>query len=572
MAKTATLILAGAKALYSKNSIDSNFNAVNNNFVDFLHLDGVKEPSNTMLGDFDMGGKRIRNIGAASNSFDVATKAYVDQKLTIVSSGTSLTSIIEDTDNDTGVNVETTADLDRVDLFAGTSGGSSNAFEVVGDDSVASSLSNPYNKVLKHMILDTDVRVMDSDGDTYIELSDTSSPNVIGFIAGGNVVAHAEATMFHMHQNLSMHDAGGTAVGRSVGDEDGDTYVQFNKATGGTDDDTFRVVAGGVEVITATDSAITLGGLSTSLAIGDNLGTGSASFPVGATKSLNIPEGSTGTTANDLIDNQVIVYSSPVSGVESTLDIDVKTGASSKSTIKFGDTCTFPNIVDVGGILNANNTTQSTSSGTGSIVTDGGIGVAKNVHVAGNLETHGTLDVEGLGATTLGGTLSVVGNTSLIGDLAINGVMSSSTWPSFSAYASGNQSLPHASTTKLTFNTEDFDTNNNFDSTTNYRFTPSSAGKYLLIFRTSLSGAAGDTAQDINIFIHKNGVIYVSGAFSTNPAPSANTLFAGITYIVDANGTTDYFEIFANQGNSSFAARSTISANRTTSFSGSRIA
>jgi hypothetical protein len=56
--------------------------------------------------------------------------------------------------------------------------------------------------------------------------------------------------------------------------------------------------------------------------------------------------------------------------------------------------------------------------------------------------------------------------------------MVSGNMPAFSAYQSSGQTLSSATATKLNFQTEEFDTNNNFDSTTNMRFTPTVAGYY----------------------------------------------------------------------------------------------
>lgn len=51
--------------------------------------------------------------------------------------------------------------------------------------------------------------------------------------------------------------------------------------------------------------------------------------------------------------------------------------------------------------------------------------------------------------------------------------------PAFSAYRGGpNQALTTGTYTKVQLNIEEFDTNNNFDSSTNYRFTPTVAGYY----------------------------------------------------------------------------------------------
>ena len=50
--------------------------------------------------------------------------------------------------------------------------------------------------------------------------------------------------------------------------------------------------------------------------------------------------------------------------------------------------------------------------------------------------------------------------------------------PTFSAYLSSGQTISNATHTKIQYNTEEWDTNNNYDNATNYRFTPTVAGYY----------------------------------------------------------------------------------------------
>ena len=76
--------------------------------------------------------------------------------------------------------------------------------------------------------------------------------------------------------------------------------------------------------------------------------------------------------------------------------------------------------------------------------------------------------------------------------------------PNFYAYRSGNQSLSDATTTKIQFNAETYDTANAFDSSTNYRFTPQTAGKYFLIGSFFVGGSSQDT-EEAQIYLYKNG-------------------------------------------------------------------
>ena len=141
------------------------------------------------------------------------------------------TTRIWDQDGDTGVKTEPSADLDRMDLFAASSGGAENAIEITGDDSAAASLNNPYVKVLKHIILDTDVRIQDAvSGNTYIEMTDTGNDVIIRFVANGVSLLDLDGpnSRSHFLQNALF------AAGKGLADLDGDTKIQLEE---GSDDD-----------------------------------------------------------------------------------------------------------------------------------------------------------------------------------------------------------------------------------------------------------------------------------------------------------------------------------------------
>jgi hypothetical protein len=108
--------------------------------------------------------------------------------------------------------------------------------------------------------------------------------------------------------------------------------------------------------------------------------------------------------------------------------------------------------------------------------------------------------------------------------------------PAFSAYRGGTeQSVTSNVSTKIQFNTEEFDTNSCFDSTTNYRFTPTVAGYYLI---SGAMTSAGTTITQSVISVYKNGSEYKRLQYSTN-----NTQTSGAV-IVYLNGATDYIEFY----------------------------
>ncbi|NBX67153.1 MAG: hypothetical protein EBQ96_09175 [Proteobacteria bacterium] len=86
---------------------------------------------------------------------------------------------------------------------------------------------------------------------------------------------------------------------------------------------------------------------------------------------------------------------------------------------------------------------------------------------------------------------------------------------------------------KVTWNIENFDTNNNFATD---RFTPTVAGKYLLSTNVRSIGGTGNVTA---VGIYKNGTLAHYGTNVDDSQPSAS-----ITAVFDANGTTDYFEVF----------------------------
>jgi hypothetical protein len=108
--------------------------------------------------------------------------------------------------------------------------------------------------------------------------------------------------------------------------------------------------------------------------------------------------------------------------------------------------------------------------------------------------------------------------------------------PAFLVRKTNAQSIPTGTHTKIQWNSEVFDTDNLFDSTTNYRFTPNVAGKYF--FHVSINMAAMTSGNEFLLRIMKNG----SGTVFHKKICGTGENGGTISGILEANGTTDYFE------------------------------
>jgi len=114
---------------------------------------------------------------------------------------------------------------------------------------------------------------------------------------------------------------------------------------------------------------------------------------------------------------------------------------------------------------------------------------------------------------------------------------------SFLAYkASGSQTIANNSWTKVTFVTEEWDDSGYYDAA-NSKFLPLIKGKYSL--KASVLYDSTTTDKEYELSVYKNGTIYK--AKTIHSAVGTSNITPSISAIVDANGTTDYFEIFSRQ-------------------------
>ena len=178
------------------------------------------------------------------------------------------------------------------------------------------------------------------------------------------------------------------------------------------------------------------------------------------------------------------------------------------------------------GVVNtAGETIATTLSVTGVTTLTGGLNAALPVLSGGTGVTTST----GSGANVLGTSPTITGATITVAATAA---------PAFSAYANAGTALT-TGWTKILYQVELYDTNNNFASST---FTPTVAGYYLINGSATLAAAGNENS----IAIYKNGGIFAQGLDITT------TSLWGITIsrLVYCNGTTDYIEIYAYVTNS----------------------
>ena len=127
--------------------------------------------------------------------------------------------------------------------------------------------------------------------------------------------------------------------------------------------------------------------------------------------------------------------------------------------------------------------------------------------------------------------------------------------PAFSAYANSSATISNATATKILFNTEEFDTNSNYDNVTNYRFTPTVAGYYQVNLAGRFQPTSVSSNGEMYISVYKNGSEYKRGfnSYGTLTSQIANSyIMPQVNAIVYMNGSTDYIEGYFYQatGNS----------------------
>jgi len=167
---------------------------------------------------------------------------------------------------------------------------------------------------------------------------------------------------------------------------------------------------------------------------------------------------------------------------------------------------------------------------------------------ASDLKTYAGFDVTSItGATALGATPAdtdefVLSDAGTLKRVDYSYLKGGTNTPAFFARIASTQTVSNNTSTKVAFATEVIDTDSAYDNSTNYRFTPQTAGNYFVF------AGVGMTDQDNTIItamlkIYKNGSEHMRSRFSSTSnyqywqTPTASQIIA-------MNGSSDYLEVF----------------------------
>ncbi len=146
--------------------------------------------------------------------------------------------------------------------------------------------------------------------------------------------------------------------------------------------------------------------------------------------------------------------------------------------------------------------------------------------------------------------------------------LKSANTPAFMAYLSSDQSVTDNTLTKVEIDTEEYDTDSDYDNSTNYRFTPTTSGKYFFYASSCLRSTTNATLKSGRLIFYKNGSALYGGVseLTTNYGVSQQVT---ITASFEMNGSSDYVELYGlvdNVGGSSKFESDYSGTNRSTFF------
>ena len=115
--------------------------------------------------------------------------------------------------------------------------------------------------------------------------------------------------------------------------------------------------------------------------------------------------------------------------------------------------------------------------------------------------------------------------------------------PAFQARLSNEPAIATGTWTKVPFNTESYDVGGCYDNSSNYRFTPTTAGKYVFYVQVGINSIADGKYMYASVY--KNGSTLWGSANAINYAGNTGGFASRYTITAEANGSSDYFEGYA---------------------------
>ena len=249
-----------------------------------------------------------------------------------------------------------------------------------------------------------------------------------------------------------------------------------------------------------------------------------ANFTSGLLDRFTSTTGTTVTLTHDIAsENDIVVFVNFVKQDSTTYSV----GGTGNKTLTLGGTLVSSDIVEVHYLNIVGQTVAPSSGSVGSSQLTADVITGQTELASGVASTDELLISDA-------GTLKRV-DVSLIGG---------NNTPSFYATLTSDQTINDATATKVQLNNEILDTDNNFDNSSNYRFTPTTAGKYLIFGAVMLNAQSNTNMDSFEFYLQKNSTVVAqtTNTFLNNPIKEMQ---GTLSCVVDMNGSSDYIEMYA---------------------------